>query len=186
MIGLLPQSLEVNGREYPIRSDYRDILNIIAAFNDPDLEPGEKSFVCLLVLFKDYEEIPPKDYVEAYKKALWFMDMGEDPEERHSPRLMDWEQDERILFPAINSTAGFEVRSVEYLHWWTFMGYFMEIKEGTFSQVLSLRQKKAKGKKLEKWEREYWEANKKLCTLRPRLTEQEREQKERLLKMLDG
>ena len=68
---------------------------------------------------------------------------------------MDWEQDQRILFPAINAAAGYEVRSASYIHWWTFMGFFMEIKEGTFSQVVSLRQKRAKGKKLEKWEQDY-------------------------------
>ena len=42
------------------------------------------------------------------------------------------------------------------------MGYFMEIHDGIFSQVMTLRAKKAKGKKLEKWEREYYDENREL------------------------
>lgn len=186
MIGELPTSLEVAGKTYAIRTDYRDILNIILAYNDPELEDSEKLFVCLYVLYKNFEGIDPEDYEEAYKKAVWFMDCGEDPkdERRPRPRTMDWEQDEKILFPAINAAAGFEVRSRKYIHWWTFMGYFMEIHEGVFSQVLSLRQKKSKGKNLEKWEQEFWNSNKDMCVLKRRLSRAEREERDRLNALL--
>ncbi len=187
MIGELPEALAVGGKDYKIRTDYRDVLRIIQAFNDPELETREKLFVCLYILYEDFEDIPPDAYEEAYKQAVWFMDVGEDPEEaKPAARVMDWEQDEKILFPAINTAAGYEVRSVPHLHWWTFMGYFMEIHDGVFAQVLSLRQKRAKGKKLEKWEQEYWSSNKRLCVLHSKLTEEEKEAKERLKALLDG
>lgn len=186
MIGLLPETLEVGGREYDIRTDYRDILRIIEAFNDPDLKSEEKLYICLYILFFDFEEMPPDDYKEAYTRALWFIDLGDDPEDKPKPRVMDWEQDEKILFPAINSVAGYEVRSCDYLHWWTFMGFFMEIKDGTFSQVMGLRLKKAKGKKLEKWERDFWSSNKRLCVLRTKLTQEEKERREKLEKLLSN
>lgn len=187
MIGELPKSLCVAGESYTIRTDYRDILTIISAYNDPDLEAGEKMFVCLYVLYRDFEKIPEADYEEAYKQAVWFIDCGEDPKEgqRH-PRCMDWEQDEKLLFPAINSVAGREVRAAKYIHWWTFMGYFMEIHEGVFSQVLSLRQKRAKHKKLEKWEQEFWSANKDICVLRQRLSKEEKEERDRINALLNS
>lgn len=186
MIGDLPKSLYVDGEEHAIRTDFRDVLTIIEAFNDPELEDREKIFVCLYVLYEDFEDIDPEAYEEAYKEAIRFIDCGDEPKEGKSPRTMDWEQDEKILFPAINNVAGFEVRSSEYVHWWTFMGYFMEIHDGVFSQVLSLRQKKSKGKKLEKYEREFWQANKDMCVLKPRLSKAEREEKERLEAILNG
>lgn len=186
MIGELPKSVEVAGESYTIRTDFRDILTIITAFNDPDLEDREKMFVCLYIVYENFEDLPEGDYAEAYQKALQFIDCGEEPKDGKHPRLMDWEQDERILFPAINSAAGYEVRASDYIHWWTFMGYFMEIREGVFSQVLSLRQKKAKGKKLEKWEQEFWRSNKDLCVLRPRLSKEEQEERDRLNAMIDG
>lgn len=98
---------------------------------------------------------------------------------------MDWEQDEAILFPALNKTAGFEIRTAEYLHWWTFLGYYMEISEGVFSSVLHIRMKKAKRKKLDKWEREYWTANKDICELTAKLSEAEQQKKDRLNAMLN-
>lgn len=184
MIGRLPRSLDVNGTEYRIRTDYRDILNVLVAFADPELSSGEKIYVCLVVLYEDFENIPPEDYEEAYKQASSFIDCGREPDEKQSPRVMDWEQDEQLIFPAINKVAGMEVRSCDYVHWWTFMGWFLEISEGTFSQVISLRQKKAKGKKLEKWEQQFWSDNKKICTLRPKLTEEEQAAKDRLNALL--
>ena len=185
MIGQLPETLEVGGCNYEIRTDYRDILRIIEAFNDPDLKNEEKLYICLYILYPDLEEIPPEDYREAYQRAIWFIDLGDIPEDKPKARVMDWEQDEKILFPAINSAAGYEVRSCKYLHWWTFMGFFMEIKDGTFSQVMSLRMKKAKGKKLEKWERDFWSSNKKLCVLKTKLTQEEKERRDKLEKLLN-
>ncbi len=188
MIGGLPVTLEVNGSEYPIRTDYRDVLTILEAFEDPDLEAGEKVFACLYILYPDFADIPQTDLEEAYRQAAWFIDCGAEmrDEAKRSPRLVDWEQDERILFPAINTIAGHEVRALDYLHWWTFMGYFMEIREGTYAQVLNLRQKRAKGKKLEKWEQEFWRTNKDICRIRKKLSEDEKAEQELLKKLLDG
>lgn len=53
------------------------------------------------------------------------------------------------------------------------MGYFMEIEEGTFSMVLGIRQKRAKGKKLEKWEQEFYLNNRALCDLKTKYTAEE-------------
>lgn len=183
MIWELPVSLNVNGREQPIRTDFRDILKILAAFDDPDLEPQEKEYVCLYILYVDYDSMPKEDYPEAYKAAIQFIDNGVEGES-NGPRTMDWEQDARILFPAVNRVAGYEVRSVPYLHWWTFIGFFMEIKDSVYANVLSLRQKKVKGKKFEKWESEFWNANKKICVLGTKLTAEEQAEKERLNAML--
>lgn len=183
MIGQLPKSLAVNGKEHAIRSDFRDVLNILVAIADPNLEDKEKVFVCLYVLYEDFGQIDHEDLQEAYKQAIWFIDGGTDPKDQKSPRVMDWEQDERLLFPAVNKVAGFETRAVEYLHWWTFLGYFMEIGDGTYSQILSMRSKKAKGKKLEKYERDFWNANRDLCALQPKLSDEEKEERERLNKL---
>lgn len=184
MIGELPESLTVNQTEYGIRSDFRDILKIICAFNDHGLKNEEKIYVCLFILYKNFNDMPRSDYEAAFKAALDFIDAGAKSGNKKSPRTMDWEQDANIMFPALNKVAGFETRTADYVHWWTFVGYFMEISEGVFSYVLSLRGKKAKNKKLEKWEREYWQANKDICVLKPKLTPEEQEAKDRLNAML--
>lgn len=182
----LPWSLAVVGREYEIRTDYRDVLRILAAFSDPDLEEKEKVYICLFILFADFEALPPAAYEEAFKAASQFIDCGREWKEspRKSPRLMDWEQDGPLLFPAVNKCAGLEVRTVPYMHWWTFMGYYMDIADGVFSTVLNLRQKRAKGQKLEKRELEYWRQNEDICVLKKRISQEEAEERARLKALL--
>ena len=165
MLGSLPKRLDVNGKAHPIRSDYRDVLRVIQAFRDDGLAEAEKILVCLANVFRDFDSIPETDYAAAYEAAVRFIDFGTH-EDKPSPRVMDWEKDEHIIFPAVNKVAGCEVRALDYLHWWTFMGYFQGIdREDTFGYVLALRQKKAKGKKLEKWEQEFYNANRNLVDL---------------------
>ncbi len=184
MIGELPKSVCVNGHDYSVRTDFRDVLKIVCAFNDPELENKEKVYICLCILYEDFDAIPKNEYEAAFKAALDFIDHGTQESDKKSPCVMDWEQDESIMFPAINKVAGFETRTAEYIHWWTFVGYYMEISEGVFSHILSMRMKKAKHKKLDKWEQEYWNANKGICILKPKLTAEEQAEKDKLNAML--
>lgn len=180
----LPKSLIVNGHELRIRTNTWDILTILKAFGDPELDDKEKVYVCFVILFKDFDNIPKSEYDEAFKQAVWFLDYGLEPEDGKRPTLVDWEQDENLIYPAINSVAGHEVRNDEYLHWWTFMGYYMEMKDSLFTTILNIRKKKAQHKKLEKWETEFFNNNKKICILAPKLSAEEKAQKEALEKML--
>ena len=186
MIYDLPTTVEFGGRTWEINTDYRDILNILMAFEDEELTPQEKAFVCLYNFYVNFEEIPKECVQEAYEKAMEFIDHGNGDDNGKKPRTMDWEQDAHIIFPAINRVAGYEVRSCDYLHWWTFLGMFMEIKESTCATVFSLRQKKARGKKLEKYEQEFWSQNKDICVLRRKETAEDIAEKERLKAILGG
>ena len=173
MIGLLPQSLSINGRDYDIDSDYRNILIICEAFSDNELTDHEKAYICMKRLFKSPESIPQGDLQEAVEKAFWFVGGGDIPKSEPSKiKLIDWKHDESIIFPAVNKVVGCEVRALPYMHWWTFIGCFGEIGEGLFSSVMNIRHKRAEGKKLEKWEREFLKKHKELVTLR---TDEERQ-----------
>ena len=170
MIGLLPKSLEIDGRDYEINSDFRVALLIFKAYNDGELSDYEKASVCLKCLYKEV----PKNTEEALKKAVWFLDGGDMPKSKQAPSpMMDWEQDQYIIFPALNKVAGYEIRSVKYLHWWSLLGLFHEIDEGLYSQVMNIRAKKAKGKKLEKWEREFYIEHTELINIKRKLTAEE-------------
>lgn len=170
MMFTLPRTLTVGGREYPIRSDYRVALTIFEACGDPGLSPRDKALAVLCSLYKEL----PENTEEAYERAVWFLDGGDMPKSKPLPRrTLDWEQDAYLIFPAVNKAAGCEVREVEYLHWWSFLGLFNEIGEGLYSQVMSIRQKLAKGKKLEKWEREFYDEHRELIELKQKLTPEE-------------
>lgn len=153
MIGILPKSLEIDGKQYPIRSDYRNILAIFQAFNDKNLTRYEQFSVMLDLLYTDKK---PPDTQKAIEKGVWFINCGKAEAQEQNEKIIDWEQDEQLIFSAVNNVAGKEVRACEYLHWWTFMGFFNCIGEGLFSAVVSVRSKLSKGKRLEKWEKEFY------------------------------
>ena len=188
----LPTALNVGGRNYKIRTDYRVILDILTAMNDSDiLDPGmtedekqaEKVLTMLQILYIDFDRMPPSDWKEASEKACEFIDCGIRDDGTPKPRLMDWEQDAPIIVPAVNKVCNFDVRSVKYMHWWTFFGYYMEIGECMLSTVVSIRDKKRRGKKLEKWEQEFYRNNKKVVDLKTKKIERSEEEKEALRKL---
>lgn len=179
----LPTTLEIDGTDYPIRSDFRDILNILMAMSDPDMEEWEKQEVMYRIIYPDWQTIPASAFRVACEKAVEFIDYAT-TENRPKPRTMDWKQDAAIIIPSINKVAGKEVRATEYLHWWTFLGCFMEIEDGMFSRVLAIRQKKARGKKLEKWEKEFERNNAALVKLEKTVSKEQQRKKESIMKWL--
>ena len=183
----LPKSVEIDGKKYAIRTDFREILDIFEAMNDPDLTDEDKSIVTLNIFYYD---MPPYEvWNEALKQFVWFVNMGEDEPNKARPKLMDWSQDFNYIVAPVSRVIGKDVRGIKHLHWWTFLGWFMEIGECTYSTVLNIRSKRAKGKKLEQWEKEFFEENKSTVLLTPKMTESEKkqlEEDEKLLKELLG
>lgn len=110
---------------------------------------------------------------EALQKAAEFIDCGQKSDGKKHPCMVDWEQDAPLIIPAVNRVANMEVRAIPNLHWWTFFGWFMEIGDSTFSNVLYIRSQKAKGKKLDKATREWYEKNRRLVDLKVKTTDEE-------------
>lgn len=170
----LPKEIAIDDKTYPITKDgdYRLVLDIITALNDDDLPDNAKTVCCLLMF---YGEIPGNTR-EAVNKMMWFINCGNETDAANGkPPIMSWEQDFHLLVPPINRALGTEIRSVSYLHWWSFVSGYMEIGECRFSTVASIRQKKRKGIKLENWEREFYNENRKEIDLKVRYTKEETE-----------
>ena len=180
----LPTSISVNNTEYAIRTDYRAVMDLLTAFSDKEMlgESEEetniiRALLVLNILFID--EVKPEDQNEAIKKAIDFIDMGiESSRDVKKPTLMDWDQDAPLIIPAINKVLGREIRADKYMHWWTFLSAYMEIGECSFTHIINIRDKKAKGKKLEKWELEYIQEHKDIVLLREKFTEKEQLERE--------
>ena len=51
-LGQLPVTLKVGKKEWKIRTDYRDILVIMQAFNDPELTVEEAHVVMCKILYE--------------------------------------------------------------------------------------------------------------------------------------
>lgn len=163
----LPKSLTVGGIDREIRSDFRAILDVMEIINDVELEEQERHFFTLLFFYSDFYDIPPDCYQEALEQCYWFINGGKSDRQagKKPPRLMDWEQDFPYIIAPVNRVIGHEIRSDPYLHWWTFLSAYMEIGDCTFAQIVHIRSEKSQGKKLSKFDEEYYRKNRDIVDL---------------------
>lgn len=171
----LPTSLMVCASEYEIRSDYRAALDICAALSDSELSDEDKAFVVLDIFYPAFKEMPQEHYEQAIEKCFWFINCGDEEQNRRAPKLMDWEQDFKYIVAPINRVVGQEVRAVPYLHWWSFVSAYYEIGDCLFAQIVRIREKKARGKHLDKEEQKFYRENRQMVDFKTNYTDAEHE-----------
>ncbi|BAK99015.1 hypothetical protein OBV_18170 [Oscillibacter valericigenes Sjm18-20] len=170
---LLPATVEVCGVEYDILSDYRAILDICVALSDPELSGQDKALVALDIFYPGFANMLPEHYDEAVKRCFWFINCGDRQDARPAPKLVDWEQDFKYIVAPINRVTGKEIRAVNYMHWWTFIAAYYEIGDCTFAQIVRIRDKKAKGKPLDKSDAKWYRENRQLVDMKTQYTQKD-------------
>ena len=187
MMWNLPLSVEIDGKKFKIRNkcDYRVVLDVITTLNDTELDMEDRIKCALFQFYGNDTNLNSIEkvllFIPNHQKAIDEMtkiiNLGEECVEQDSkPRIMDWEHDFPQLAPPISRVLGYSVRDEsKYTHYYDFVGAYMEIGECTFSNIISIRSKRQKGKKLEDWEQEFYRENKKIVDLPQNLTEEEKE-----------
>ena len=179
----LPKSVEINGRKYRIHTDFRCILDIFEVLNDVNLTDQERGILALGFFYPEFESMHREDIEDSIKKMFWFIRGGDSRDESSKqPKLVDWEQDFPYIIAPINRIAGHDIRSDEYVHWWTFLAYYMEIGDCTFAQIVKIRNAKAKGKKLDKFDADWYRDNRDIVDMKTKYSKAEDE----LLKLWGG
>lgn len=177
----LPKAVYINGTAHDIRYDFRVILEIITMLNDTELSSSDKAEALLTMFYLEPDSID--DVKAAIQECYAFIDQGSKPKKKQ-PRLIDWEHDFDYIVAPVNRVLGYEIRAVAYdeeknsggVHWWTFLSAYMEIgSECLLSQIVSMRDKLARNKKLEKYEREWLKHNRHLVDLPQKYTAEDEE-----------
>lgn len=176
----LPLSVNVDGTDFKIRNecDYRVILDVIGALNDETLTDEERIKSALIIFYEDLSEA--KNMQEMVKEMFNIVSGGEcdesggNTESQPQHRLMDWNFDFPRIAPPVNKVLGYDIRTPgKYTHWYTLLSAYMEIGECTFSTITTIRSKRAKNKKLENYEIEFYKKNRKIVDLPTKLTPEE-------------
>lgn len=170
----LPKQVEINGTVYAIRSDYRVALDVIEVMSDAELDDGERAMLVLTIFYPDFDDMPRSDFQEAVDYMYWFIGGGKESTGKKMPKLMDWSQDFPIIVSPINRVVGTEIRDLKYMHWWTFLSAYQEIGECYFANVVSIRKKRMKGKKLDKADEAFYRENADAINLKTSKTDSER------------
>lgn len=159
----IPVTLQVGEQSLTIRNkgDYRVVLDCFAALNDIEFTKEERVYCALIIFYEDFNSLEDlarcKNLNEAVQKMYWFFNCGDDKgvgASKHH-KLIDWEGDSQLIASAINKVSNTEIRLASYIHWWTFMGYYMAIGESPLATIVGIRSKIMEGKKLEKYEAKF-------------------------------
>lgn len=173
----LPVTVKIADHTCPIRNqcDYRVVLDVITALNDVELTEDEKIKCALFIFYEDVSAIT--DFDAAIEEMFKIINGGQEEErDTNKPTLMDWEHDFPQIAPPISRVLGYDVRTPnKYTHWYSFLGGYMEIGECTFSTIVSIRTKRIKGQKLDKWEIDYLREHRKIVELPQKITAEEQE-----------
>lgn len=168
----LPDSVEIQNTVYPIRTDYRCILDILTDITDPEADGQDRAIALLIGLYPAFADMPPENYDEAIRAGMRFINCDADDAPHRAPRLVDWEQDYSLIIAPVNRAIGAEIRAMEYVHWWTFLAAYQEIGDSTFAQVVRIRDRLRRGK-MDKADWEWYRRNRQLVDFRRKYTEAE-------------
>lgn len=161
----LQKTVTVNDRIYHITNngDFRMVLDCFDALNDEEISEDARVLASFLIFYNEFNsiddvyELEESEVEQLLIEMFKFFDCGqeESPGAKTSRPLIDWHKDEQLICAAVNNVANTEIRAIDFLHWWTFMGYYLSIGESVLATIVSIRDKIVKGKKLEKWEQEF-------------------------------
>lgn len=160
----LQKSVTIKGEQFNITNDgdFRMVLDCFSALQDEDLSEDLRVLASLLIFYTNFhciaDVVAREDiYEDLINEMYKFFNCGsvESVGVVRKHNVVDWDTDSQILCSAINNVANTEVRALPFLHWWTFMGYYMAVGESVFATVVSIRDKLASGKKLEKYEQDF-------------------------------
>lgn len=135
LIDELPESVEIEGVEYEINTDFRISILFELLMQDPNIKDEEKIEKALELYFT---KIPPIEYIsEIVDIIMDFYSCGKDKlisngtttSKGKSKQIYSFETDADYIYAAFLDQYGIDLQDIEYLHWWKFKALFNALKE---------------------------------------------------------
>ena len=130
-----PDTIEVNGEEIRIVTDFREYVKIIDMLKDTELNAEEK-FSCI----KQYFLQEPDNVLDAIEELISFISMealqpdeeqGNTEKQEERKDLFSFSIDYPFIFSAFLHCYGINIRTIPYMHWWEFKLLFDGLPETT-------------------------------------------------------
>lgn len=131
LIDLLPTTINIEGEDYSINSDFRTSILFELLMQDNSISDEDKIMQALELYYPKL----PKSVNEAIEKMLWFYRCGKDiiePKNKgngKSTQVYSFDFDDDYIYSAFLDQYGVDLQDIEYLHWWKFKAMFKALKE---------------------------------------------------------
>lgn len=163
----LPSSINVNGVDYPIQTDFRTILRYSAQMDTIADNDFAAIIKCMkIVICEDF----PEDIFSAISALNLFIKCGrEEKHNRPSNKLLginsnqpfDFSVDGELIWSAFrrNDVYGIDLLEIPYLHWWKFVAMLDDLPEDTrLHRIMDYRTIDTTNKNLSKETRDVYAA----------------------------
>lgn len=149
LLDILPDTVEVEGVEYEIDTNFRAGICFEQLFTAPDIE-NDMKLATALVLF--YGQTIPPNKAEALRAVIKFYRCGAEPTKpkattaksaigkRRMDKIYDFDADAAYFYAAFLAQYGIDLNDVDYLHWWKFMALFEGLKrDNELQRIMEIR-----------------------------------------------
>ncbi len=159
ILDVLPETVDIDGAEYRINSDFR--ISILFELLMQDDEVGKRQkLIQGLKLY--YPEIP-QNITEAVEKMIWFYRCGKETGggghgsgSGRAKQIYSFEYDDDYIYAAFLEQYGIDLQDIEELHWWKFRALFRGLSEDTeFVKIMGYRSVKTTSN-MSKEQREFY------------------------------
>lgn len=159
ILDVLPETVEIDGAEYRINSDFRISILFELLMQDDELGKRQK-LVQGLQLY--YPEIP-HNVTMAVDKMIWFYRCGKETGNGghgsgsgRAKQIYSFEYDDDYIYAAFLEQYGIDLQDIEELHWWKFRALFRGLSEDTeFVKIMGYRSVKITSE-MSKEQREFY------------------------------
>ena len=140
----LPAVYEYGGKQYEIRTDFRDWIRFELLFTDRDVPMRDKKNALLHIIFP---VVPPDP--DLWEFILWFYQCGKESRSvksdsksvkaKKQAAVYSFEHDDGYVYAAFLEVYGLDLTAVEYLHWWKFKSLFRGLHDCKFTDIMGYR-----------------------------------------------
>lgn len=179
LIDLLPSTIEIEGVEYDISSNFRDSILFEILMQDSKISDQDKLMLGLQYYYRDNI---PKNINIAVEKMLWFYKCGKEEVEakgtgsgENAGQIYSYEHDDDYIYSAFLDQYGVDLQDIEDLHWWKFKAMFKSLKEDNkISKIMGYRSMKIDNDMSDN-EKKFYKEMKQIYSLPDLRTEEEKE-----------
>ncbi len=146
LIDMLPRKVELNGKMYDIRTNFRTSILFEQLMQDDNIDDFERGMKAIKLYF--YKYIKEEDLEEAINKIYWFYSGGKDDlgesitknTNSNNERLYDYNFDDEYIYAAFLDQYNIDLQNIKYLHWWKFKSMFKSLNENhRISEIMKYR-----------------------------------------------
>ncbi|HDF4156571.1 TPA: bacteriophage Gp15 family protein [Clostridioides difficile] len=137
LVDILPENVEIDGKEYKINTDFRISILFEMLIQDNSISDEEKGENALLL----YYPVIPTNTTMAIEKIIWFYSCGKKENNvddgyqggagSSKSQIYSYDYDDEYIYSAFLGQYGIDLQDIEKLHWWKFKALFKSLKEDT-------------------------------------------------------